>query len=81
MANRGEIKLAYNRRRESLISKLAEMPTKTLQHVSARLFVRSTVDCVSEQSDDKKVISYYRENLLVGQVVWVEDETQFRLMM
>ncbi|AXG66631.1 hypothetical protein JA33_228 [Dickeya phage vB_DsoM_JA33] len=81
MANRGEIRLAYNQRRDQWFSKEEEISSaKTVAFVDCRMFVQCTSDCVSEQSTDKKVISYYRENALVGQVVWVEEEVHFRLM-
>jgi hypothetical protein len=82
MANRGELRLAYNNRRSNWISKdPEEIPTvRSFKEVDCRMFVHCTTDCVSEQSTDKKVISYYRKNVLVGQVVWVEDGTLFRLI-
>lgn len=82
MANRGELRLAYNNRRSNWFSKdPEEVPTvRSFKEVDCRMFVHCTTDCVSEQSTDKKVISYYRKNVLVGQVVWVEDGTLFRLI-
>lgn len=82
MANRGELRLAYNNRRSNWFSKdPEEIPTvRSFKEVDCRMFVHCTTDCVSEQSTDKKVISYYRKNVLVGQVVWVEEEVQFRLI-
>lgn len=82
MANRGELRLAYSQRCANWISvEQNSSHKKSVKFVDCRMFVQSTSDCVSEQSTDKKVISYYRENELVGQVVWIEEECQFRLML
>lgn len=82
MANRGLIRLAYSERIAKWFCTAADRESvKTVSYVDCPMFVQHTADCVSTQTADKKLISYHKGNELIGQVVWVEEEIQFRLMM